>query len=160
MIDNVVIEELLNELTVATDEDRIASESDVEKWNDVDKTEGLITDDIIVDWDEIKCDIDENSDEENTIVDETNSEVLIDVNIAESGEDWDETTRDVVEIIWDLYDQIVRDEIRDSEDQCAVDVVIVVIDNEGWVVVHNEVNDVVIALDNVVMSNEDMIEEL
>ena len=78
----------------------------------------------------------------------------------ESGEDWDETTRDVVEIIWDLYDQIVREEVRDSEDQCAVDVVIVVIDNEGWVVVHNEVNDVVIALDNVVMGNEDMIEEL
>ena len=80
-----------------------------------------------------------------------NSEVLIDVNIyvvKKSGEDWDETTRDVV------------DEIRDSEDQCTVDVVIVVIEDEGWVVVHNEVDDVVIALDNVVMSNEDMIEEL
>ena len=103
-----------------------------------------------MDWDEIKCDIDENSDKD-TILDETNSEVLIDVNIfdvMESGEDWDETTRDVVEII------------RESENQCTVDVVIAVIDNKGSIVVHNEVNDVVIALDNVVISNEGMIEEL
>ena len=80
-----------------------------------------------------------------------NSEAVIDVNvfdIKESGEDWDETTSDVVEII------------RDSEYQEIVDVDVEVIDDKGWVVVHNEVNDVVITLDNVVMSNEDIIEEL
>ena len=84
------------------------------------------------------------------VLDKTNSEVLINVNILDElewGEDWDETTR-------------YADEIRDSEDQIVRDVNIVVIEDEGWVVFHNEDNDVVITLDNVVMSNEDMIEEL
>ena len=33
------------------------------------------------DWDETKCDIGKNSDEEDIVVDKMNSEVLIDVNV-------------------------------------------------------------------------------
>ena len=85
------------------------------------------------------------------MLDKINPEVLIDVDIygvKKWGENWDETTSDVVEII------------GDSECQGVVDVDIEIIDDKGWVAVHNEVNDVIIALDNVVMSNEDIIEEL
>ena len=103
---------------------------------------------------EIKTDISLKVEEELTdskrVISELVSEV-IDANIFDVnklGEDWDETTSDVLEII------------RDSEYQGIVDVDIEIKDCEEWVVVHTEVNDVLIALDNVVMSNEDMIEEL
>ena len=51
-----------------------------------------------------------------------NSEAVIDINVfdvKESGEDWDETTRDVVEIIGDSEYQGIVDvdiEIKDDEE--------------------------------------------